>query len=268
MNGARHFVKFACVLAVFALAYPAIGEQLFDRGIAPDDIRSGITFQQADTQALQNDDFANPGFLWVDRGKELFAERPAAEGKACAACHGADGQELNGVAARYPAVDAASGTLFNLETRIQNCQQVHQGTEPSVYESEALLSLAAFVGNLSRGLLMTPTVDGAAQPFFEQGRGYYYARKGQLNLACHHCHEVNWGEMLRGDRLSQGHGNGYPAYRFDWQAIGSLHRRLRNCDQGVRAEPFAFGAPEYVALELYLAWRAAGLTVETPAVRR
>jgi sulfur-oxidizing protein SoxA len=36
---------------------------------------------------------------------------------------------------------------------------------------------------------------------------------------------------------------------------------------GVRAEPFAADAPEWVELELYLAQRAAGLTIETPAVR-
>ena len=36
---------------------------------------------------------------------------------------------------------------------------------------------------------------------------------------------------------------------------------------GVRAEPYAFGSPEHVELELYLMSRARGLPVETPAVR-
>jgi len=35
----------------------------------------------------------------------------------------------------------------------------------------------------------------------------------------------------------------------------------------VRAEPFEFGAPEYVEIELFLMARAAGLKIETPAVR-
>jgi sulfur-oxidizing protein SoxA len=73
---------------------------------------------------------------------------------------------------------------------------------------------------------------------------------------------------LLAETLSQGHGNAYPAYRLEWQTLGSLHRRLRACFQGVRAEPFASGSPELVNLELYLAWRAQGLAVETPAVRR
>ena len=109
---------------------------------------------------------------------------------------------------------------------------------------------------------------GPARPFFEAGRDFYTARRGQLNLACTQCHEDNWGKQLRGDRLSQGHGNGYPIYRLEWQTLGSLQRRLRNCNVGVRAEPYPYGAQEYVNLELFLAWRAQGLPVETPGVRR
>ena len=35
----------------------------------------------------------------------------------------------------------------------------------------------------------------------------------------------------------------------------------------MRAEIYEPGSPEHIALELYLAWRARGLPVETPAVR-
>jgi len=42
---------------------------------------------------------------------------------------------------------------------------------------------------------------------------------------------------------------------------------LRNCIVGMRAEPYDYGAPEYVSLELYLMWRARGLPIEAPAVR-
>ena len=103
---------------------------------------------------------------------------------------------------------------------------------------------------------------------FKRGRAYFYTRRGQLNLSCSNCHNQNWGKQLRGDTISQGHGNGFPAYRFEWQNIGSLHRRFRDCDMGVRAEPLPYGSATYIALELYLAERSKGLTVETPAVRR
>ena len=55
---------------------------------------------------------------------------------------------------------------------------------------------------------------------------------------------------------------------LEWQTMGSLHRRLRACSLGVRAEVLDYGAPKYLALELYLAWRGEGLPMESSAVRR
>jgi len=96
----------------------------------------------------------------------------------------------------------------------------------------------------------------------------YYRRQGQINLACTHCHERNAGRRLLAETISEGHGNAYPAYRLEWQSVGSLHRRLRACYFGVRAGMPAFGADELLDLELFLAVRASGLQVETPGVRR
>lgn len=107
-----------------------------------------------------------------------------------------------------------------------------------------------------------------ARPFLEAGRRLYYEQQGQLDISCAQCHEQSWGKRLRVEMISQGHPNGFPAYRLEWQTMGSLHRRLRACFQGVRAEPPIAGSPELVALELFLAWRAEGLPIETPAVRR
>ncbi|MET0651444.1 MAG: sulfur oxidation c-type cytochrome SoxA, partial [Hyphomicrobiaceae bacterium] len=86
--------------------------------------------------------------------------------------------------------------------------------------------------------------------------------------ACGQCHNDNWGKRLRGDIISQGQTDGWPAYRLEWQTMGSLHRRLRACSLGVRAEVLDYAAPEYLALELYLAWRGEGLPVTSPGVRR
>ena len=104
--------------------------------------------------------------------------------------------------------------------------------------SQELLALTALVAHQSRGGPMSVRVDGPARPFFEAGRALYYERQGQLDLSCAQCHEDNWGKRLRAERISQGHANGFPIYRLEWQTLGSLHRRLRACFQGVRAEPF------------------------------
>ena len=240
-----------------------------DAELNDDDRTSGYAFLTPEVQALQDDAFANPGYLWVDRGAELFATIPVdGAGEACASCHGADGSELVGVAATYPAIDLASGDLLNLEGRINQCRRQHQDMPSFAYESEELLSLTAFVANLSNGMPMSVSIDGPAAAHFDVGRDYFYARKGQMNLACSQCHTDRWGMMLRGDTISQGHSNGFPTYRLAWQTLGSLHRRLKDCDEGVRAEPYLLGSETYVALELYLAARSAGLPMEAPSVRR
>src|SRR5690606_31003642 len=118
------------------------------------------------------------------------------------------------------------------------------------------------------GLPMAVETDGAAAPFYAAGEAFFNRRQGQLNLSCAQCHVANAGRRLRGDTISHGHGVGYPAYRLEWQTLGSLHRRLRACSFGVRAVQFEPGSPQYLALELYLAARARGVPLETPAIRK
>ena len=109
--------------------------------------------------------------------------------------------------------------------------------------------------------------DGELRPFFDLGSGLFHRRQGQLNLSCSQCHDDNWGKRLAGAVIPQAHPTGYPIYRLEWQSLGSLQRRLRNCMTGARAEPYEYGATEAVALELYLMARARGMALETPAVR-
>ena len=89
-----------------------------------------------------------------------------------------------------------------------------------------------------------------------------------MNLSCAHCHDRNWGKKLLAETITQGHGNDYPAYRLEWQTLGSLQRRVRACFFGVRAEMPTYGAQALLDLELYLAWRGRGLPVGAPGVRR
>ena len=230
--------------------------------------RTGTSFLSPALTAQQADDGANPGMLWVETGAELWKAPAGTEGKSCATCHGDATRSMKGVAARYPMVDPGSGKLMNLELRINDCRGGRQGAAPLPFESNELLSLTAYIAHQSRGLPIAVDTGGAAAPILEAGRAFFTTRQGQLNLACTQCHDENWGRKLRGDTISQGHPTGFPIYRLEWQSMGSLHRRLRACSLGVRAEVLDYGSPEYLALELYLAWRARGLAIETPAIRR
>jgi len=252
-------------LAILA-ALCAAGIGALAAEIPPGERRSAYDTMSRETRAMQDDDTANPATLWVLDGETLWTAKTGDARKSCADCHGDAAQSMKGVAARYPAFDAAPGTVVDLEQRINLCRSERQKAKPLAFESHDLLALTAYVGRQSRGLPIAPD-ETALAATIEAGRRIFHQRQGQLNLACTQCHDDNWDRQLAGSVIGQGHPTGYPIYRMEWQSLGSLQRRLRNCMVGMRAEPYAFGSPEFVALEAFLMWRARGMKLEAPAVR-
>jgi L-cysteine S-thiosulfotransferase len=229
--------------------------------------KSGYEFMGRETRAMQDDDTANPAMFSVLDGETLWQRKDGAAAKSCADCHGDARTSMKGVAARYPAFDAARGRPIDLEQRVNVCRAERQQATPFAFESKELLALAAYIGNQSRGLPIDIADDERTRPFLQTGREMFFQRQGQLNLSCAQCHDDNWGQKLAGAPIPQGHPTGYPIYRLEWQTLGSLQRRLRNCLFGMRAVSYPYGASELVDLELYLKWRARGMPLETPAVR-
>lgn len=230
------------------------------------DKRSGYTYAQPETRAMQDDEFENPGFLLLEAAQTVWDTPDGAEGKACSGCHGGV-ESMKGVGTRFPVYYEPWGKMMTLEQRINQCRTEEMKAEPWKWESPDMLGMTILVKNQSHGLPMNVSIDGPAAPFYEQGKAFYYERRGQLDLACAHCHEDNAGMQLRANTLTQGQPNGFPTYRLKWQKVGSLHRRLRGCNDQVRAEPYERGSDEYVNLELFISHRANGLPVETPSVR-
>ena len=139
--------------------------------------------------------------------------------------------------------------------------------EPWEFGSEELLAMTIFVKHQSRGEPVEVEVDGPAAAAFERGKAHFYQRRGQLDMSCAHCHDQNYGKLLRGDVLTQGHSNGYPIYALGDESARHLHKLLWHCNELMRSTPFDVLSDEFVALELFLAWRGEGLPVETPGVR-
>ena len=250
---------------VFVLAVTLIGRVHAD--IPPGEKRSGFEFMARETQAMQTDETGNPGMLWVLDGERLWNEPQGPARKSCLSCHGHAAESMRGVAARFPVFDAVSRRPVDLTGRINRCRRAKQRVEPLALESQELLALVAYVSYQSHGMQITPAKDVRLAPFRDNGRQWFERRMGQLQLSCASCHDDQWGRRLGGSVIPQAHPTGYPLYRLEWQTLGSLQRRVRNCLSGVRAEPFPFGAPELIDLELYLMSRAAGLPIETPGVR-
>ena len=229
--------------------------------------KSGAEFMSPSTQAMQRDDTQNPGMLWVSGGEALWQRKAGRSDKSCASCHGDAKASMRGVAARYPAFDTHTKMAIDLGQRINQCRVGAQQAEPLRAESEELLGLESYVALQSRGMPLAQSPDPRLKPALERGQRLFTQRIGQLNLSCAQCHDNNWGKRLGGSTIPQAHAGAYPIYRLEWQGMGSLQRRLRNCMSGVRAEVPQFNAQELVDLEVYLAARDKGMTMEAPGVR-
>ena len=229
-----------------------------------DTIYSGWRFRSPETQALEMDDFDNPAFVFVEQAMDLWEKVEGSEDKSCASCH-EDVEEFAGLRTQLPRVE--DGKLVTMENLVNDCRTERMGAEKWKYSGGQMTAMTALIGLQSRGMPMQVAIDGDAAPFWEQGKDLYYTRVGQLDMACSNCHEDNYGVMIRADHLSQGQINGFPTYRLKNAKLNSIHGRFKGCMKNIRAVPFAEGSDEFKALELYLASRGEGLSVETPSVR-
>lgn len=238
-------------------AAPAHAENL-------DEVTSGWIYRSAETQAMQLDDFDNPGFVFVDQAIDQWNKVDGSEGKACSSCH-KNIEDFAGLRTTLPRVE--DGELVSMENLVNECRTDRMGAEAWKWSKGKMTSMTALIGLQSRGMPINVAIDGDAAPFWEEGKELYYTRVGQLDMACSNCHEDNYGTMIRADHLSQGQINGFPTYRLKNAKLNSSHARFKGCMKNIRAKPYKEGGQEFQALELYLASRGQGLAVETPSVR-
>lgn len=236
-------------------------------GVLGDTLYSGWLFRDEATQAMQEDDFDNPGMVFADLGLEAWNVADGTEGKSCADCHNDIEEGMKGVRASMPKMNADGSDLWSVENFVNDCRTNRMGAEPWDWISNDMVNMTAAISMQSRGMPVNVATDGAAAPFFEQGKEMYYTRYGQLELSCANCHEDHYGDWIRADHLSQGQSSGFPVYRLRTSGLVSLQDRFRGCIRDTRAESFPVGSQEFRALELYVASRGNGMIVEGVGVR-
>ncbi|TCP42445.1 sulfur oxidation c-type cytochrome SoxA [Rhodovulum marinum] len=232
-----------------------------------DEIRSGWTFRTKETQALEMDDFENPGMGFAEEAAAVWETADGSEGKSCADCHGAVEEGMKGVRAVYPKWVESAGEVRTIEQMINDCRVNRMGAEEWKYIGGDMVNMTALIASVSRGIPMNVAIDGPAAETWAKGKEIYYTRYGQLELSCANCHEENYDNYIRADHLSQGQTNGFPTYRLKNTRLNAVHDRFKGCIRDTRGVPFGIGSPEFVALELYVASRGNGLSVEGPSVR-
>jgi len=231
-----------------------------------DTIYSGWRFRSDETQSMQMDDFDNPAMIFVEAAAEAWDQVEGTEGKSCGTCHD-DVDNMRGVRAVYPKWSETAGEVRTLEHQINDCRENQMGADSWNYTGGDMAAMVGLISSVSRGLPVNVAIDGPAQSTWEMGKELYYTRTGQLELSCANCHEDSYGLMIRADHLSQGQINGFPTYRLKNTKLNSVHGRFKGCVRDTRAETYKPGSTEFIALELYVASRGNGLSVEGPSVR-
>ncbi len=208
-----------------------------------------------------------PYELALESGETLF-ETPFANGKTYGDCFDNGGI---GVRQNYPYFDTERGEVVTLELAINECRTAND-EKPLKWKSGPIAAISAYMAFTSRGQTINVVIpdDSRALAAYEEGKKFYYTKRGQLNFSCSDCHIGGSGGYIRTEKLSPsiGHVSHFPVYRLKWGAIGTLHRRFSGCNQQVRAKAFKAQGREYRNLEYFLSYMSNGLEFNGPGVRR
>lgn len=233
-----------------------------------DDYANGVYALDTDLreqwQAIE--DFP-PYELAIERGQTLF-ETPFTNGKSYADCFENGGI---GVRQNYPYFDTDRGEVITLELTINECREAN-GEKPLRYKKGDIAAVSAYMAYTSRGKKFDVEIpsDPRALAAYEEGKRFYYSKRGQLNFSCADCHLGASGMMIRADKLSPalGHPTHFPVYRSNWGELGTLHRRFAGCNEQVRAKSFKAQSEIYRNLEYFLTYMSNGLETNGPGARR
>ena len=202
----------------------------------------------------------------LETGKELFA-KPFANGKHYADCFPEQGI---GVRQNYPRFDEKTGQVITLELALNQCRETN-GEKAISYTGDDMAALTAYMAFTSRGKPFDIKIpnDPRALEAYENGKRYFYTRRGQLNFSCATCHVQNPGERLRAEVLAPALGilNALPIYRSEWGGMGTTSRRFVSCNSQVRGVPLEPQAEEYRDLEYFLSYVSNGLPISGPGSR-
>jgi sulfur-oxidizing protein SoxA len=216
-----------------------------------------------------------PYELGVANGKRIW-DTKFPNGKTFADCFPNKGVKI---AQSYPKWDESRQEVRTAEMDLLDCAKANGADYPFVKadlskDQKARVEFAEFTAHfysLSRGEKVTIDLSKpGAVAAYEDGKKFWWTRRGQLNFACAHCHMELAGKNMGGNQplsAALGHPVGWPAQRLEWGRLETIHFRYMTCNSQVRAKPLKHGAKEYNHLQLYETYLSSGLTLTAPAMR-
>ena len=199
-------------------------------------------------------------------GEDIW-NKPFSNGKTFADCY--PGKDISDIKPNYPYFDEERGEVVTLELSLNECRTAN-GEKPFPWKKGKLAQVSAYLNREANGKVIDIKIesDGAKQAY-QQGKHFFFGKRGQLNMACADCHVYNAGMNARSNVLSSilGHATHFPVYRKKWSGLGTLHRRYGGCQINVRAKPYAAQSKEYRNLEFFQTYMSQGLELNGPQTR-
>ena len=202
----------------------------------------------------------------VEKGEELF-NTPFANGKGYKDCFENGGV---GIRQNFPYWNKEEGTVKTLEMEINECREKN-GEKPLKWGKGAIAQISAYMAWTSRDKVFDVKIpDEKAKAAYLDGKKFFYAKRGQLNLSCANCHVQGTNIRIRADLPSPqlGHVTHFPVFRSKWGELGTLHRRYSGCHKDSRSKPLKPQAERFRNLEYFQTYMSNGMVVNGPGARK
>lgn len=237
-------------------------------------------------RAMMSDPMSNPGYLFVDRGEELWGQKRGTKNVSLEGCDLGEGPgKVEGAYAKLPRYFADADQVMDLEARLLWCMEKVQGLDTADVikrkfsapgrESDMEM-LVAFIANKSNGMkLAAPLTHPKEKEAYALGESFFYRRSSVMDFSCQTCHSQP-GARIRLQRLpsfdtpedAQAAVATWPAYRVSQNTLRTMQHRMSDCLWQMRLPDVGYASPITVALITYLTHKAEGGVIEAPSIKR
>jgi sulfur-oxidizing protein SoxA len=235
-------------------------------------------------QMLQD---GNPAELLVVRGEELWKTKRGPKNASLEQCDlGIGPGVVKSAYASLPRYFADADQVMDFEARLVHCMVTLQGFDraaaiKSPYSGAGqratdIETLTAYVVEQSRGEpIAVPQKHPKEKASFDRGKQLFYMRAGPYDFACSTCHGVD-DQRIRLQDLpnfekpepAQRAFATWPAYRVSQGALRTMQWRINDCFRQQRWPEPIFISQGTIDLITFLGVKAAGGTMDSPAIKR
>lgn len=238
-------------------------------------------------RAMINDPMANPGYLAVDRGEQLWSLARGAKNVSLEGCDLGEGAgKLEGAYAKLPRYFPDADKVMDLENRLLWCMEKVQGLDTKEViarrfggpgrESD-MEGLVAFIANKSNGMKYQPqTAHPKEQEMLAVGEALFNRRAGQMDFSCATCHAQpgsrirlqglpDFSKPTKDARETMG---SWPTYRVSQSQTRTMQHRLWDCYRQMRHPVPEYGSDGITALTAYMVKMGEGGDINVPSIKR